>query len=105
MQRSSPSRYPLPLGPYIIEKGSIAVDGISLTVNYCTPARFDVSIIPHTGRMTTIGHKKIGEAVNIETDMIGKYVEKFLSHYQKNPKEADSAAIGKDLLAKTGFLN
>jgi len=49
------------LGPYIIEKGSIAVDGISLTVNHCTHERFDVSIIPHTGTLTTIGHKKVGD--------------------------------------------
>lgn len=96
---------PPSLSPYIIEKGSIAVDGISLTVNHCTRTHFDVSIIPHTGILTTIGHKQVGEQVNIETDMIGKYVERVLSHYQNNTKETNESSIGMDLLAKTGFLN
>lgn len=96
---------PLSLKPYIIQKGSIAVDGVSLTVNHCDHACFDVSIIPYTGALTTIGHKQVGEQVNIETDMIGKYVERFLSHYQNNTKETSGSSIGMDLLAKTGFLN
>ena len=96
---------PPSLSPYIIEKGSIAVDGISLTVNHCPHTRFDVSIIPHTGILTTIGHKKVGEQVNIEADMIGKYVERFLSHHQSKTKETSESSIGMDFLAKTGFLN
>ena len=92
---------------YLIEKGSIAVDGISLTVNHCVSARFDVSIIPHTGMLTTISQKKVGDRVNVETDMIGKYVERFVSHHKKqnNSKETSGSSIGMDLLAKTGFLN
>jgi riboflavin synthase len=66
------------LDRYIIEKGSIAVDGMSLTVNTCSPGRFSVAIIPHTAKLTTIGIKKTGDLVNIETDMIGKYVERFV---------------------------
>lgn len=96
---------PPSLSPYIIEKGSIAVDGVSLTVNHCAQARFDVSIIPYTGTLTTISHKEIGQEVNIETDMIGKYVERFLSHYQNKPRETSGSSLGMDLLAKTGFLN
>lgn len=96
---------PPSLSPYIIEKGSIAVDGISLTVNHCTRTRFDISIIPYTGMLTTMGQKKVGARVNIEADMIGKYVERFLSHYQKNTKETSGSSIGMDFLAKTGFLN
>ncbi len=96
---------PPSLNLYIIEKGSIAVDGISLTVNHCTHTNFDVSIIPHTGLLTTIGFKKVGESVNIETDMIGKYVQRFLSHDQNNTKETSGSALGMDFLAKTGFLN
>jgi riboflavin synthase len=96
---------PVSLKPYIIQKGSIAVDGVSLTVNHCDQACFDVSIIPHTGALTTIGHKRVGDQVNIETDMIGKYVERFLSHYHNNPRETSGSSIGMDLLAKTGFLN
>ncbi|MCA1785401.1 MAG: riboflavin synthase, partial [Desulfobacteraceae bacterium] len=63
----------------MIEKGSVAVDGISLTINQITDTHFRVSIIPHTAKVTTIGIKQIGDLVNIETDMIGKYVRKFLT--------------------------
>ncbi len=63
---------------YIVEKGSIAVDGISLTVNRCDRDRFYVNIIPHTIENTTLSFKKTGDVVNIETDILGKYVEKLL---------------------------
>lgn len=63
---------------YLIYKGSIAVDGISLTVNEVQGERFSVTIIPHTARQTTLGLKKAGDPVNLEADMIGKYVEKFV---------------------------
>lgn len=63
---------------YIVEKGSIAVDGISLTVNRVDPRGFDVAIIPHTAERTTLVEKHAGARVNLEVDMIGKYVEKLL---------------------------
>lgn len=63
---------------YLIYKGSIAVDGISLTVNEVQGERFTVTIIPHTARQTTLGFKKAGDPINLEADMIGKYVEKFM---------------------------
>ena len=63
---------------YLIYKGSIAIDGISLTVNEVQGGRFTVTIIPHTARQTTLGFKKVGDPVNLESDMIGKYVEKFV---------------------------
>ena len=63
---------------YMIRKGSVAVDGISLTINEVAGERFDISIIPHTAKLTTLIDKKIGAPVNIETDMIGKYVERFV---------------------------
>jgi riboflavin synthase len=56
----------------------VAVDGISLTINRCAEEFFDIGIIPHTSLMTTIRTKKIGAKVNIETDLIGKYVERFV---------------------------
>jgi riboflavin synthase len=96
---------PLWMSRYIIAKGSISVDGISLTVNTCSPGGFEVSIIPHTANLTTIGLKRSGEAVNIETDMIGKYVERFMALYQSDSKKAGGSTIDKDFLAKTGFLN
>ena len=94
------------LGPYIIEKGSIAVDGISLTVNQCSQGRFEVSIIPHTGSWTTIAHIKVGEQVNIETDMIGKYVERFVSRPDSPRRGSQPSEGGIDaaFLAKSGFI-
>ncbi len=64
---------------YIIEKGSVAIDGISLTVNRVTSESFSINIIPHTAKMTTLAFRKPGDTVNIETDIIGKYVERLLS--------------------------
>ncbi len=63
---------------YVIEKGSIAVDGVSLTVNRCSPGFFEVNIIPQTGTETTLVSKRTGSRVNVETDLVGKYVEKFV---------------------------
>jgi riboflavin synthase len=85
-----------PLSRYIVEKGSIAIDGISLTVNKLEKGRFYVNIIPHTAANTTLLSKKEGDLVNIETDVLGKYVEKLLHSPQ---------GIDKDFLAKHGFLN
>jgi riboflavin synthase len=94
------------LSRYIIEKGSVAVDGTSLTVNRCDSTSFDVSIIPHTAGLTTIGLKKVGDTVNIETDMIGKYVERFvLDRGPMEGKTGDSdGSIDMALLAKSGFI-
>ena len=73
---------------YIVEKGSITIDGISLTVNKLDKRRLYVNVIPHTAGATTLGFRKIGDMVNIEADIIGKYVERFVhpSHEQGNKK-------------------
>ena len=87
---------------YVIEKGSVAVDGISLTVNRCDDRGFEVNIIPQTGKETGILKKKVGDPVNIETDLIGKYVEKFfLKGHGPHPKKA--SLIDEKLLRKHGF--
>lgn len=65
---------------YIVEKGSIAIDGISLTVAGVKNDTFSAALIPHTLKSTTLGHKKIGDAVNIELDMLAKYLENFIKH-------------------------
>lgn len=65
---------------YIIEKGSVAVDGVSLTVAYVDEEVFKVSVIPHTQEETTLISKRVGESVNLENDMIAKYVEKLLGN-------------------------
>jgi riboflavin synthase len=81
---------------YIVEKGSVAIDGISLTVNKLEKSRFYVNIIPHTSANTTLVMKKEADLVNIETDILGKYVEKLLQ---------SNRGIDKDFLAKYGFLD
>jgi riboflavin synthase len=69
---------PAELSRYLVEKGSVAVDGISLTVFHCKPTSFTCAIIPHTHHVTTLHAKNPGDKVNIECDMQGKYIEKFV---------------------------
>jgi len=88
---------------YMIVKGSVAVDGVSLTINHLEAGRFIVSIIPHTAGLTTIGFKQKGERVNIEADLIGKYVEKFLSA-PAGPPPAAPSGVSMELLAKAGYI-
>ncbi len=84
---------------YIIPKGSVALDGVSLTVNEVGRDYFMVNIIPHTADKTTLGLNKPGEMVNIETDLIGKYVEKLLGPH--SPRKND---ITREFLSEHGFL-
>ena len=95
------------LTQYMIAKGSVAVDGISLTINTRESDSFSVSVIPHTARLTTIGFKNKGDRVNIETDMIGKYVERFISGLTGRSKENRSKheSIDQAYLVKTGFID
>jgi riboflavin synthase len=92
---------------YMISKGSVAVDGISLTINACDAGSFSVSIIPHTAKLTTIGFKNKGDPVNIETDMLGKYVERFMSAQpgRNDAKNEKDSVINKEYLLKTGFID
>jgi riboflavin synthase len=87
---------------YVIEKGSVAVDGISLTVNRCDDQGFEVNVIPLTGKETGILKKKVGDPVNIETDLIGKYVEKFFLT-GRSPHGKKDSLIDEKLLKKHGF--
>jgi len=88
---------------YTINKGSIAVDGISLTINACEKDFFEVNIIPQTGMVTTLLTKKIGDPVNIETDLIGKYVEKLFPKGEGREEERKVSGIDFETLAKHGF--
>ncbi len=69
---------PPELARYVVEKGSIALDGISLTVASVDATRLDVAVIPHTWAVTTLGQRQVGDTVNVETDILGKYVERLL---------------------------
>jgi riboflavin synthase len=86
----------------IVEKGSIAIDGISLTVTNVNDTSFTVSIIPHTGTNTTLLTKKKGEIVNLENDIIGKYVQKLMGIKEKETK-GNKSNITMDFLAEYGF--
>lgn len=86
---------------YIVEKGSVALDGISLTVAYVDDTSFKVSIIPHTKSSTILKNKKVGDMINIENDIYGKYVHKFISKQQEETKTKSS--ITEDFLRKHGF--
>jgi riboflavin synthase len=69
---------PAELRRYLVEKGSIAVDGVSLTIASITPEGFTVWLIPHTRAVTTLGQRVVGDLVNLECDLLGKYVERML---------------------------
>ncbi|MFA7068336.1 MAG: riboflavin synthase, partial [Acidaminococcaceae bacterium] len=90
-------RAPQPLLKYILPKGSIAIDGISLTVTTVTNVGFSIALIPHTVGETTMGFKKIGDRVNLETDLLGKYVERMLNY-------RDGSSLNKRSLLENGFI-
>lgn len=87
---------------YIVEKGSITIDGISLTVAYVDDSCFKVSIIPHTGQETTLLTRKPGYVVNLECDIVGKYIEKLMKPAPEEDKPAGGLTV--DFLAGHGFL-
>lgn len=89
---------------YIIEKGSIAIDGISLTVAYVDQKCFKVSIIPHTARNTILLNKQVGDIVNLENDLVGKYIDKLMNFEQESVNEENERGISLDLLSQNGFL-
>jgi riboflavin synthase len=88
---------------YCVQKGSVTLEGISLTINDVTGKSFTVAIIPHTAKVTTIGLKQVGESVNLETDLIGKYVERLLQASGHLPAKP-APVIDRDYLQKRGLL-
>lgn len=86
---------------YIVEKGSIAIDGVSLTVAKVDSDSFQVCLIPHTGKETTLLDRKVGEIVNLENDIIGKYVERFLG--LKGETTRVQSHISMEFLEENGF--
>ena len=90
------------LARYVVEKGSIAVSGVSLTVNACAADSFSVSIIPHTLDITILGGLSVGDAVNVEVDIIGKYVEKLLGGADK--AQTPARRLDAAFLAANGFF-
>ncbi|HEV2172087.1 MAG TPA: riboflavin synthase [Nitrospira sp.] len=87
---------------YCVTKGSITIDGVSLTINEVGDHSFSIAIIPHTAKVTTLGLKQINDTVNLESDLIGKYVERLLQERSQLPKS--TTVIDKDYLAKRGLI-
>ncbi len=85
---------------YIVEKGSITIDGISLTVATVTDKTFSVSVIPHTASQTTLRDRKVGDTVNLENDIVGKYIEKLMCPPQET---ASTTKLSMEKIAQYGF--
>ncbi len=94
-------RVPREISRFLVEKGSVAVDGVSLTVAECGEGEFSVSVIPHTAQSTVLGRKKAGDRVNLENDIIAKYVEKFLRQKENPPQQP--SRIDAAFLSRHGF--
>jgi riboflavin synthase len=92
-------RIPESISRYVVQKGSIAIDGISLTVNECQGAEIQLTLIPYTIEKTTLLDKKVGDQVNVETDILGKYVEKLLGQGDK-----ESVKVDLSFLKEHGFI-
>ena len=88
---------------YIVEKGSIAIDGISLTVAGLDNESFSVSVIPHTATSTTLSLKKTGDVVNLENDVVGKYIERFLTYDDGKHETQSGKGITREFLLMNGF--
>lgn len=91
---------PQEINKYIVKKGSIAIDGVSLTVVEVIDNQFSVSLIPHTAGLTTLAEKKTGDAVNLETDIIGRYIEKL---FNTDARRSESK-VSMSLLVGNGFI-
>ena len=89
---------PAPVRRYLVEKGSVAVDGVSLTVFACDPEGFSVAVIPHTLERTTLAECRVGDGVNLEADILGKYVEKLLAGGR------EATGLSMETLARSGFV-
>jgi riboflavin synthase len=95
-------RAPAPLARYIAQKGSICVDGISLTVNAVRGAEFDLTIVPHTLQETTLADRQPGDKVNLEVDLIARYLERLV--LGDKAAQVDSPGLTREFLAQHGFI-
>ena len=93
---------PAELAPYIAEKGSITIDGTSLTVNSLTTEQFRLTIVPHTTQETIISKYQVGTKVNVEVDLIARYIERLLT--QQSPEKQVDTGVTHALLARNGFI-
>lgn len=95
---------PEELGRYIAHKGSITIDGVSLTVNEVQGHRFRLTIVPHTAGETTLVDLKAGDSVNIEVDLIARHLERLMGYGSQEQDSAPKSEVTMELLARSGFL-
>lgn len=95
---------PKDVAPYIAHKGSICVDGISLTVNGVNQCEFELNLIPHTAMHSTAMLWRVGQKVNLEADLVARHIERLLNFQQHASEESQDSALSKDFLAQHGFL-
>lgn len=88
---------------YIVSEGSVALDGVSLTVAHLGESDFTVSLIPHTAQVTTLLDKKVGDKLNVENDVVGKYVERLLDFSAKNETKEKKPSLSLSFLRENGF--
>ena len=93
---------PEDVAPYIAEKGSVTIDGVSLTVNSLADDKFRLTIVPHTANETIIAQYQAGTKINLEVDVMARYIERLLM--KKSDKPSKPAGVTQDLLARSGFL-
>ena len=84
---------------YLVYKGSVTLDGVSLTISKWEETSFEVTLIPHTKKVTTLGQVGVGDRINIEVDLIGRYVERFFS------SEKYTSEVTLELLSKSGYID
>lgn len=90
---------------YVAEKGSITIDGVSLTVNAVKENQFRLTIVPHTAEQTIITHYQAGSKVNVEVDVIARYLERLLMKKPMEPAQSPSSGVTEELLMKSGFMS
>jgi len=90
------------VAPYIAEKGSVTIDGVSLTVNSLSKSQFRLTIVPHTANETIIAHYQVGTKINLEVDVMARYIERLLM--KKSDESSQPTGVTQDLLARSGFL-
>ncbi|MCC6623095.1 MAG: riboflavin synthase [Deltaproteobacteria bacterium] len=96
---------PAELLPYVVPKGSIALDGVSLTVATLVGARAGVAVVPHTAKNTTLAAAPIGAAINVETDVLGRYVARLMGFADPRADRGQGGGLSLDALARAGFLD
>ena len=93
------------IAPYIAEKGSVTIDGVSLTINSVAYNKFRLTIVPHTAQETIIENYQVGSKVNVEVDVIARYIERLLLKKNESSSTSSSGGVTEELLRKSGFMS